>query len=349
MKRTTGWVLGAVFALSAAHANEKTGTAERGLGEGHAGIEAIALYPEPIRTAILEASAHPELIIKVASLQQSSSEKFEGIMSSLEREDQEAVWDLTRFPALVEALVEGDIKTKKRIRQILADYPEEIHETALKYGRTEYDLLADMQHLDEAAGKQFEGLIGSYPPATQNSYRTLVGHPEIMSILAEDISMTVLLGDAYKNDPEGVQARAAELNLKLAREHAEDLALLNDSKLSPATGEDLKDVAEVYQKKYAYDDSGFEGPGPQEVEVTYHGAPYPYWFGYPRWYAVPRFHAGLSWYIAPTVRASVPLFPTKRLLYRHAPFHYHARVWSKGPRGGRIKVVERPSRRHRRR
>ena len=270
-------------------------------------------------------------------------------MSSLEREDQEAVWDLTRFPALVKALVAGDIKTKKQIRQILADYPEEIHETALKYGRVEYDLLAEVQRLNETAEEEFQDLMESYLPSTQKSYRTLVSHPEVMSLLAEDMSMTVLLGDAYKNDPEGVQTRAAELNLKLASEHAEELALLYEPKKPASESDELNDVAEVYEKNYAYDDSGFERPGAQEVGVTYNGAPYPYWFGYPRWYAVPTFHAGLRWYITPTVSGSVWLFPRTRHFYRHAPFHFHASVWSKGPRGRGVKVVAKPSRRHRRR
>ncbi len=329
-----------------AHA-EDAESLERTLGDDHAGIEAISLYPEEIRIAILEASTHPELIVKVAALQQGSSAEFKDIMSDLEQEDQEAIWDLTRFPGLIEALVEGDIKTKREIRKILEDYPDEIHDTAIKYGRTEYDVLVDIRNLNAATGEQFEVLIESYPRKTQESYRRLIHHPEIMMLLEEDMTLTVLLGDAYERDPEGVRELSAELNLKLASEHAEELRQLSKEESQSEVSEEMLSVAEVYQRRYAYDDSEFEGPGSDDtdVEVTYYGAPYPYWFGYPRWYAVP---AVLSWYITPNLRASISFYPSVRHVRYHTPFHYHASAWSKH-RGRVVKVVKATPHKKRRR
>ena len=331
MTRLAALLTTGIFALSpVAHAE----TLE------HAGIEAISLYPEPIRIAILEASAHPELVVKVAALQQSSSAEFEAIISALDQKDQEAIWSLVRLPDLIQALVEDDIKTKGEIGKILADYPDEVHDAALKYGRTEYDVLADIKNLNSATDEQFEALIDSYPYKTQESYRRLLHHPEIMTLLKENMSLTVLLGDTYERDPKGVRKLSAALNLKLASERAADLQGQSDG------DEETLSVAEVYQKKYAYDDSEFEGPSSDDI--AYYGAPYPYWFGYPRWYA-PAAHAGLSWYVAPNFRASIAFHPSVRHVRYRTPFHYHASAWSKH-RGRVIKVVKTPpyKKRHRR-
>ena len=330
------------FAFSSIAHAEDAETLKRTLGEDHASIEAISLYPEQIRIAILEASTHPELIVKVAVLQQSSSAEFQEIVSELDRDDQEAIWDLTRFPGLIEALVEGDIKTKREIGKILADYPAEIHDTALKYGRTEYDVLVDVSDLNAATDEWFEALIESYPRKTQESYRRLIYHPEIMELLKEDMALTVLLGDAYERDPESVRKLSAELNLKLSSERAKELRQSGEeSQEQSDVDEETLSVAEVYRKKYAYDDSEFEGPRSDDtdIEVTYYGVPYPYWFSYPRWYAVPAVHAGLSWYVTPNLRASVSLHPSVRHVRYRTPFHYHTSAWSKH-RGRVIKVVK---------
>ena len=50
--------------------------------------------------------------------------------------------------------------------------------------------------------------------------------------------------------------------------------------------------------------------------------------------------------VGPAVRGSVWLFPRIRHFYPHAPFHYHASVWSRGPRGRSVKVGAKLSRRH---
>ena len=315
------------------------------LGEDSAGIEAIALYPEAVRNAILEASTHPELIVKVAALQGRSSEVFEEMLSGYSQENQEAIWDLTRFPGLIDRLVEGDIKRKSEIRQILEGYPAEIHEAALTYGRTEYDLLADIHELNRSTGAQFEALLESYSGGTGESYRILLRHPEILAILNEDMNLTVLLGDTYQNDPEAVKVLAAELNLKVASEHAAKLSEQAETTIVPLVS---SSVAQEYHQKYTYDDSGFDEPddGGAEIAVSYYGTPYPYWFGYPRWYVTPHVHTSLAWYITPRVRASVSLFPSTLYFGYSAPVRHHLVTWSKYRHRPPVRVVVRkPSRR----
>ncbi len=250
---------------------------------------------------------------------------FEELLAGSSRKDQEAIWEITRFPDLIDQLVDGGIKSKREITRILQGYPEEIHESALRYGRIEYDLLARIYELNRAVERQFESLIAEYAYPTQDSYRALLQHPDILTLLSKDMNQTVLLGDTYNRDPGGVRAQVAEMNLAMASRHATQ----NSAWTTPQADNELQTVAQVYQQKYAYDDSGFDSPESYDREVTtiaYHGAPYPYWFGYPRWYGGPHPHASLAWYVTPRVRASVSLYPSPFYLgYRTAVRHYVAR------------------------
>lgn len=175
-----------------------------------------------------------------------------------------------------------------------------------------------------------------------------------MSTLKEDMSLTVLLGDAYRTDPDGVKTLAAELNLKVASEHAAKLRELESQSevfLSPTARSELT-VAQEYQQKYAYDDSDFDSPDrvATDVTVSYYGTPYPYWFGYPRWYVTPDVHTSLAWYITPRLRASVSFFHPTLYVGYHAPVRHHVVTWSRYRHRPPVRiVVPGPSRRSRRR
>ena len=348
-------VLGLMTAHGPLSAAQELNALSQAIEADNAAIEAIALYPEQIRTAILEASLHPELIVRVASLQEAASASFDGLLAEYPRDQQEAIWDLTRFPGLIEKLVEGDIEKKSEIQLVLSDYPQSIHQTAIAYGRAEYDLLAEIHKLNAETHRQFERLVEKYPDATRHTYGQLLQHPEILSLLEEDLRLTVLLGDAYEKDAEGVEALAADLNLRLASEHAAGLRGGNGEMESPAYSDDaeLQAVATAYRQKYAYEDDDFEGPDQSDtaVQVTDYGHPYPYWFGYPRWYGRSGVHASLNWYLTPRLHASIGFYPPTHYYVsrRHyAPVRHHDR-WSKAHhhrRDDRRAKMTSPSRSH---
>ena len=75
------------------------------LEEEKESIEALILYPEETRNAILEVSMHPELLVRISAIQQSSRDKFVDVLAPLGSKDQKLIWDLTRFPGLIKSLV----------------------------------------------------------------------------------------------------------------------------------------------------------------------------------------------------------------------------------------------------
>jgi len=319
-------------------------------GEDDAGIEAIALYPEPVRDAILEASTQPALIVKLAMLQGRSSAAFEDLLADYPRHTQEAIWDLVRFPGLVDHLVEGAPHDDAGLAALAADYPPEVRRTIAEYGGRHADLLGQVLALDRRTRAHFGQLLEDQPRAVRDSFERLLHHPEVLAILSEDMSRTILLGEAYKASPRQVRERAAQLHLELAQERAESLSRTPPDTPAAAatptyTGE-YADVARAYAERYAYEDA-LDGDAAStadtRVRVTYHTYPYPYWYGYPRWYATPAWGLSLGWYITPRVRASVAFYP--HAYYRLAAPRHHVNVWARKRAAPRSKPRPKPSRR----
>ncbi|MFH1567034.1 MAG: hypothetical protein ABIL09_03475 [Gemmatimonadota bacterium] len=317
---------------------------EQQLDEDPDAIEAIALYPEEVRDAILEVAVHPELIVRLALLQSGSRSAFEQLLDSYPRHTQEAVWDLVRFPELVPQLAQARPLSEPQLQQLALQFPPEIRRTIVQYGGQEHELLGQVHQLRQQADAELGELVQVYPKAVQESVHRLLYHPEVLAILSDDMSSTILLGEAYKKNPRQVRERAARLSLELARQNAQALtqrpapagAAAPAAAQAPAEGAvpeyagPYGDVARVYADQYAYEDGDLAGPTPSasrgRVSVTYHTYPYPYWFGYPAWYAGPAWGASLGWYITPRLRASVYLNPGP--YYRLAAPRYHAALWA---------------------
>ena len=161
--------------------------------EDSAAINALVLYPDTVRLSILEAAKYPEAIVRTALLQKKTSADFANAISSFSREEQEVFWDLTRYPDLIDKLVEGGKKTTKTATAIAAEYPEEIRETAITYGTKQYDVLKIISEQQNKSNLAFNDILKIYPPAAQQVLKELVYLPEVLSILNDHLQMTCLL------------------------------------------------------------------------------------------------------------------------------------------------------------
>src|ERR1039457_1029177 len=63
--------------------------------ENQEAIDAIAMYPTETRKIIFETTEYPEIIAKLNGMQKNSQEAFEKVISSLSKEEQEKIWNLT--------------------------------------------------------------------------------------------------------------------------------------------------------------------------------------------------------------------------------------------------------------
>lgn len=275
-------------------------------------IDALAMYPEDTRLAILQTTLHPEALIKIQRIQSKTKDSFTDLMNQYSQETQQEVWDLTRYPNLIHRLVNEANKNSQSIDKVLADYPKVIHQRAKNSLKNNYDLLKEVDALGKTNDIAFNKVLEKYDPETQNALRQLIELPEVMTILTENIEVTILVGDAYKNYPEWIIGKTDSLNLELARQNAKEL---EDWKKrveeNPEVAEDLEASAKDFSKESGYDDLYYdseESEYPYDdiyydesddettvIEKHYHYN-YPYWYGYPSWYAFPRWHPYPYWY-----------------------------------------------------
>ena len=268
-------------------------------------VDALVLYPEATRRAILEASLYPEALIKMERLQSQTRTSFQEMLASYPQSTQEVIWDVTRYPDLVRRLVVEGEGSPTRINAVLEDYPEEVYDNARRAGADYYEVLVEIDRLDASANQAFAAILEDYPPKAQDAMRQLLDLPEVLDILTENIELTILVGDVYKKEPDWVIHMADSLSLEVARANAQEIEdWKTELEKNPEAREELKASAQDFASEYGYDDEYYDYP---EDDIYYEGQPnryvvehyyynYPYWFGYPYWYTYPRWRPYPYWY-----------------------------------------------------
>ena len=330
--------LGSIFCLSAQ--SEKELIAQL-VSEDQDAINALVLYPEDTRLAILEASLFPEALIKLESIQSQTSSSFREIMDQHPRETQEMIWDLTRYPNLVHKLALTEPGSKKEIKKVLKEYPQVIHDRAEKSFLYHHKLLMEIDQLNSSAESAFNILLAEYPVKTQDALQELIALPEVLTILTDNIRLTVLAGDIYRKEPEWVLHKADSFHLEVARRNAEEI---EDWKAglenNPEAMEELQASAEAYEADYGYDDEYYDysyddlyydGEVEEVVVRHYYHYHYPYWFGYPSWYYYPRWRLYPVWYdwgfyygsYGTCMVVNLPSFYFMNWYFYHPNHHHH--------------------------
>lgn len=278
------------------HAQSKDELLLQMSSEDTTALHALVLYPEDVRTAIYEASAYPEVIIKAHSLQKNTSESFNSLISEFSREEQEELWDLARYPGLIRKLTEGGRKSNRNIKDILQDYPAEIHETAQNYGRNYYATLEKMNQLNTQADRTFNEILSSYPQSVQNAYHELIQYPEVLTILNDNMKMTVIVGDLYRTNPEFVKQHMDSLSLEIARRNAQELEdYKNGLKENPEAMREMESAAKEYAIEQGYSEDELNVRH-ETIVTNYVSYPYPFWYGYPSWFHRPYWYPYPYWY-----------------------------------------------------
>jgi len=250
--------------------------------EDRVAIEALALYPEDVRDHILEASSEADLLNDLEGLQERSKDSFRDLLDPYPQDDQQDLFDLSRYPDLVSAIADGGPKSRGDLERIAARYPEDVRGAALRQGTARHRVIVRMDALLDDFDKRFDDLVADLPPRKAQAFRALLGAPEVLSLMTEHGELTVLLGDAYDRDPKGTRERFADLNLQVARRNAEEA---KDWKESVDTDPDLRRDYEAASRDYQAD-TGYSAYAPPSTTVNVVVNPYPFWVGYPWWYPV---------------------------------------------------------------
>jgi hypothetical protein len=259
-------------------------------------VDAIAMYPTETRKIIFEATEYPEVIAKLNAMQKNSQDAFEKLISSFSKDEQDKIWNLTRYDGLISDLAANHKMSEDEINNILVNYPEEIHKTALEERKNNYDLLVQIDKMNKSYNSDFELLLSGYPPEAINAFREMIKMPEVLDILFDHMQYTVVVGDYYKKNPEKVLHKTDSLNLVLTQKNAQEA---NDWKQSmndnPQIQEEYTQAAQEYAQDNGYQPEDYNAPLTQDV-TNYNTNPYNWWFGYPSWYPYDYWNPYPYWY-----------------------------------------------------
>ena len=276
-------------------------------------VSSIAPYSENVRSAILNVSQYPQKLVQVERLQARSSQSFQDLVSRHERAVQEKFYDLSRFPDLIAQLTNGSgRKNVDEIESILSAYPAEVSSSANALYPTYESDLSTINKRNDQSKVELQKVIRTLPEDVQDDFITVIGMPDVMTLLTNRVDLTVSLGEAYKNNPKEVKQSLDSLHVAIASQNAKDL---DDYKsqvaVDPVLQEEMKKSSKDFANNYSETDDGT----PTVINNYYSSNPYPYWTGYPYWYPSP------IWYPQP--------------LYYHTGFYLGA--------GGSMVIVGLPS------
>ncbi len=265
--------------------------------------EALASHPEPARRAALLIAGDPEALLEVDRVQQESARRFAELIAPYSRRERKDIWNLVRYPGLVAALARDGRKTRAQLEAIADRFPPEEREAILEAGSERYALWVEIYGLELETRQRARRALSSADPPLQAAFDELENHPELMSLLLENIRWTTRLGSEYRDDPAGVAQRFATLEPELETRRREDERAWAEELADPASAEELERAARAFAATFGLESDDPEGPRDARAEqvtiedggrrsrtlrntARIHHA-YPYWFGYPDWYAVP--------------------------------------------------------------
>ncbi len=292
-------------------------------------VSLLASYPDTIRNAALTAAQYPQALLNMQELQGQTKQAFRDITAGLEREEQENIYNISRYPGLVEKLTRGGRKSKSELETIAAAYPEDVRPAITGSGRKNYDELKRIAGLNKSTDEAFNTLISGYPREAQAAFRTIVHNPELVDLLATNLRMTVKAGDLYKQYPVRLRQQMDSLGTEMAAKRAREA---KDWKDGLEKNPQAKAEYEEATKEYAKEQGGVTGNTvTTNVVVVHHIYPYSYWYGYPPWwgypywYPYPHYYWHVGFYYSPYDLMWYP-YPSPYFMhwyFFYYPHHYH--------------------------
>ena len=148
--------------------------------EDSAAINALALYPDSVRLNIFEASQYPELLVRLSMQQEKSSFAFRELLSAKTREEQEELWNLSRYPELISALLKD--RSASETDKVFDGYPEDVKGLARKHIRSNPGSLKSIDSLNKVTDQNFETLLSGYSGKTKSVDCSKVNHERIFKV-----------------------------------------------------------------------------------------------------------------------------------------------------------------------
>lgn len=299
------------------------------IGEDRSTIDAIAGCDDKVQDNVLQLSQTPEVLDIVQDLQKKSEKRFRDIISPYDRDVQAALYEFARYPDMITELVSHGKPSNPDVNRIAMKYPEDIRKTASKYARDYYDVLRQIDQLNNEIDREFQKDLAPYDEQTRASVNVLLKNPEIVSVMAEDKEFTRLLGICYREDPDWVNSQIDKIAQELETQNKKDLAdYKTQIQSDPDAYKEMLSAADEFASE-SNNAREYDTPVDPQVEVQYINS-YPFWYGYPYWYPYPYwrpypvyYHTGF--YFGPGRSIVFIGLPSAHFIYWQS--HYHPTLY----------------------
>ena len=104
------------------HAQDAKAELAQVMNDDSVDVNTLALYPAATRENIFIVSSHSEGLLKIEDAQKKSQETFRNMIASYSKEDQQKIWNLTRYNDLLPALSTAN-GNKNKTEEALKKFP----------------------------------------------------------------------------------------------------------------------------------------------------------------------------------------------------------------------------------
>ncbi|MEO8474490.1 MAG: hypothetical protein ABI477_19970 [Chryseolinea sp.] len=280
------WIA-AVVALAAVHISFAQSLMDSVSQDESKIVASIAPYGPEMRAAILNVSQYPQALVKLERTQARTSQSFQDQIAPYTRTEQEKFYQISRYPELMRQFESMGKNSLEEVKTLVQDYPEGVQQPAIDIYQNHFADLMKMNLIYQSSQNAMERITAKYPSQLQDDFRKVIGSPDVMSLLTDNIDLTVSLGESYKSDPNGIVAYLDSLNLELTDQNTKDLnAYKSEVESDPKLRAEMKKAADDFSQQYDQPKTS-----PAYTNSNYYGSsPYPYWFGYPYWYGSPMWY-----------------------------------------------------------
>jgi len=290
--------LALIFTLSPITGGAAQNPAAPAADKASADLHGLTTYPLDIRKAILELCIHPKVLAGISKIQSQSALAFKKLLSSYPKAFQKQFYELARFPKLVNELTAGGKKTEAQVKKWIKPYPGRIHKFAIQAATKNFDLLNQIQSLNNQADKEFAALIKDAPERVRSAVLKVLQHPEILIVLNKYPKLAKEVAQAHAKNPELGMKEAHQVLNKVQKGNAKALKNWPDKNEQHQRALAALEKSEAsFDKEY---DKGFDqvldpakavqwNVNYNPIYYPYLGSygmglyEYPYWFGFPGW------------------------------------------------------------------
>ena len=295
-------------------------------------IESLARQDVALRDAALVLAGRPDVLIQADQIRSGSTHAFRAILERRPESERANLWELVRYPELVNAMVEPG--ARDRIDALSADHPPEVRTAALEAARDSWDAILEIHALEARTRDSYLDLRAGLSDDVGEAFERVAAEPAVLSLLTDELNLAVSLGEAYERDPARVRAEFETLSLALEETDSaahEDWAShnaegLHDDEEVEEPYDTLDDESWAEASEDAYRDGYADGYSRGRT-VGIH--PYPYWYGRPTYYHDHGVHGLFSislWYPR-TYRAGCGYLLHRGHHHRHVSIAPHPFSW----------------------